>query len=645
MAEKLEIIIHAKDQFSRTMKSLRGMLPGLKKLALGAGAAVGGLGTGLYAVAQSTAKAGDEFQKMSLRLGLSSEMLSGMKHAVELSGSSMESFEKGVRTLAKRMSDADEGLAEAERSFEALGIEVKNADGTLKDLDSIMAEASEGLAKMEDNTKRVALAQELFGRSGTQLLPLMKQGAEGLRKMQEEAHALGITFDKVSADQAAEFQDNMLRLRRVFTGIKTQIGQAIIPLFSEMAATGTEAGKRLVHYIRQNKDEIQSYAKTFLTAIGEMAEKGAYGIALLADSWRGWQEIWYVLEISFAHFAKTLWEGLHKIRGAVTWTLETFNFKGIFDDMLTNSRRIFSEQETIIRGWEDVIEEATGKLDKLLESGLAIHKVTDIMGLIKASIEEIRAAAKTNGIPPFDDETIDTTKTKAQEFADFIADLKQRMYEEDLNRLQAVMDEQDRYIQEGLDKQKAALEELNAWKRAVTDETARAMQRNFSDLFFDIFTGELKTIEDYFKAFTRSLLRAFSDMVAQMLIKIAVLKAAMAFGGGGGFLGGLFHEGGVVGKTKVPMRLIPLDMQPIPRLHAGLGPNEFPAILERGETVIPKDAGPGGITQIVNVHNEILPNAGNVESLLQMSKKDWERVIEDRIIPAMTRLKFAGIKP
>jgi hypothetical protein len=67
-AEKLEIIIHAKDQFSRTMKSLGGMLPNIKTLAIGAGAAIGGLGTGLFAIANSTAKAGDEYQKRVKRM-------------------------------------------------------------------------------------------------------------------------------------------------------------------------------------------------------------------------------------------------------------------------------------------------------------------------------------------------------------------------------------------------------------------------------------------------------------------------------------------------------------------------------------------------------------------------------------------------
>ncbi|NQU99149.1 MAG: hypothetical protein HQ538_00260, partial [Parcubacteria group bacterium] len=53
----------------------------------------------------------------------------------------------------------------------------------------------------------------------------------------------------------------------------------------------------------------------------------------------------------------------------------------------------------------------------------------------------------------------------------------------------------------------------------LSKELARDMQDNFSDLFFDMFTGELKSIEDYFKAFTNSLIRAWSDMIAKMIVE------------------------------------------------------------------------------------------------------------------------------
>ena len=665
MSEKVEIIIQAKDQFSRTMKSLRGMLPSVKTLALGAGAAVAGLGAGLFAIANSTAKAGDEFQKMSLRLGLSTDMLSGMKHAVELSGSSMEALEKGVRTLAKRMSDADEGLVEAERSFTALGIQIKNADGSLKDLDTMMAEAAQGLAGMEDNTKRVALAQELFGRSGTALLPLFKQGAAGLRQMTEEAKALGITIDKTGADEAAAFRDNMLRLQRVFTGIKTQIGTAIIPLFSEWMAVAAEAGKKIVHYIRGNKDEIESYAATFLTAVGQMAEKGAYGIALLVDSFRGLKELWLVLEIGFAHFAKTLWEGLHTIRGAVTATLETFNFKGIFDEMLANSKRIYGEQEVIIAGWIDVIDTAREKLDEMVASGLAIHKVTDIMGLVKAAIEEIRATAAANGIPPFDDENTEKTKSNVAE----ITTAQQ-------NAIQALHDMwAEYYLTEGeridlwyaeqygkYEDNENALYELDQIYKAKHKELAERTLKDREDAETatnDRIRNErmhhlqnLANIGLIFGKKGLGISRALAIPHAYIATRDAAISAYKAMAGIP-IIGPALGVAAAAAATLYGMKQVGLIKAQT--AHTGLTrvPREQAYVLAERERVI---SGPqnedltrflegnremGPIEQVFNI--SVLPNANNFKGMMQMTKKEWMSLIEDKMIAAFRELKLAGI--
>jgi hypothetical protein len=62
------------------------------------------------------------------------------------------------------------------------------------------------------------------------------------------------------------------------------------------------------------------------------------------------------------------------------------------------------------------------------------------------------------------------------------------------------------------------------------------------------------------------------------------------FSGLGTFLAGLFHEGGEVGRAAVPRRRVPaLAFAGAPRLHNGwFRPDEFPAILQRGEVVVPK---------------------------------------------------------
>lgn len=69
----------------------------------------------------------------------------------------------------------------------------------------------------------------------------------------------------------------------------------------------------------------------------------------------------------------------------------------------------------------------------------------------------------------------------------------------------------------------------------LSQRTADAMEDNFSDLFFDAFTGQLKDLGDYWEAFCNSILRAWADIMGQM-------TKQWIFGGGAGSIdwGGLF---------------------------------------------------------------------------------------------------------
>lgn len=81
------------------------------------------------------------------------------------------------------------------------------------------------------------------------------------------------------------------------------------------------------------------------------------------------------------------------------------------------------------------------------------------------------------------------------------------------------------------------------------------------------------------------------------------------FGSIGSWIASQFHDGGVVGSTSTVMRSVqPHVFAGAPRFHNGLMPDEFPAILQRGETVIPKGKamGASGMNITFNVNT---PNA------------------------------------
>jgi hypothetical protein len=122
---------------------------------------------------------------------------------------------------------------------------------------------------------------------------------------------------------------------------------------------------------------------------------------------------------------------------------------------------------------------------------------------------------------------------------------------------------------------------------------------------------------------------SFSDMIQSMIKDLTKMilyqqimkplsgaiseKAGGWIASAGKFIGGLFnnniiadvsHAGGVIGQTLFPQRAIPaMAFAGAPRLHKGLAPDEYPAILQRGETVTPKG---GSIAPTINIIN----NAG-----------------------------------
>ena len=234
--QEISYIIRARDAYSNIHKAADSAVDQTAKNLAKASAvmtvAVAGVSASIFAMTKSTADSGDEFQKMSARLGISSQALSEMKHATELSGASLQSYELGLRKLSRGAVEADRGLATYKRTFDELGIAVRDSNGQMKNSDALFMEVVEGLNNVESSTRKTALAQELLGRSGTMLLPLINAGSEGLKEMRQEAVDLGITFDEVAADESAAFVDAMLRVKGSAVGFKNTFSKEIMPFFT-----------------------------------------------------------------------------------------------------------------------------------------------------------------------------------------------------------------------------------------------------------------------------------------------------------------------------------------------------------------------------------------------------------------------------
>lgn len=139
----------------------------------------------------------------------------------------------------------------------------------------------------------------------------------------------------------------------------------------------------------------------------------------------------------------------------------------------------------------------------------------------------------------------------------------------------------------------------------TSDNVARATIKAFrtmEDAIVDfVMKGKIE-----FKSLTNSIIADMVRMVVQQQITAPLAKAGSNFFGS--MFSSIFHGGGDVGGVGGRSRAVSAaTFIGAPRLHDGLAPDEFPAILQKGERVIPKSQAGGGGSPVnirVDLKNE-----------------------------------------
>lgn len=248
---------------------------GVQSIGLKTAAVGGAILAPLAGAVQTFSTAGDELEKMATRTGLSVEALSELKYAADLSGSSLQTFEKGIKRMQATVKDAGDGLATASDALQSIGL-------TFEDLDGLSPEQqfkriADGIAGIEDPSRRAAIAQEILGRAGTELLPLMADGAKGIEAMQKAARELGLTVSTETAKDAAALNDALGTLWITLRNGVFVVGSALAPAVTKLATASTKAVVSVVEWVKKNKALVVTTAKVgavVLAAGGAMIALG-----------------------------------------------------------------------------------------------------------------------------------------------------------------------------------------------------------------------------------------------------------------------------------------------------------------------------------------------------------------------------------
>ena len=252
-------LTNALDGAEKKVTSFSDGLVSVGKVATIAGTAI----TGAFAaIVVKTAAVGDQFDKMSIRTGISVEALSGLAYAADITGTDIGGLEVGLKFLTKGMDDASIGIGEAKLSFEELGISVVDVEGNLRPTVDVLKEAATKIAAIENPTKQAALAMKIFGaRSGTQLIPLLKMGGDGIEELMKKAEELGIVISTDAATAAADFTDRITDLKGSLAGAGRMIGDTLIPIIIPLMEKVTEIVVNVKEWAEENKQLVESIVK------------------------------------------------------------------------------------------------------------------------------------------------------------------------------------------------------------------------------------------------------------------------------------------------------------------------------------------------------------------------------------------------
>lgn len=250
--------------------------------ALGKGIAAGGAAlagataalTGALAKGVSeTAAYGDNIDKMSQKLGLSSKSFQQWDYVLGQSGADINSMGTGLKTLTNKLDDAKNGSEDAQAMFEALGLSME--DLSTMSREDVFGAVVTGFQGMADSTERAALANDLFGKSGQELTPLFNTSVEETQALMAATEEYGMIMSDDAVKASAAYQDSLDTLQRTFSGVKNNLMMEFMPAITTVMDGLTALISGDSSGIGQITEGIRQFASNMSAVLPDIMEAGS----------------------------------------------------------------------------------------------------------------------------------------------------------------------------------------------------------------------------------------------------------------------------------------------------------------------------------------------------------------------------------
>ncbi|WP_254509891.1 hypothetical protein [Anatilimnocola floriformis] len=293
------------------VSSAASAIPGLGVAIAGIGAALGAgaLLAGFQSMVKGSMETIDATGDLAGRIGVTTEALSRLQYAAQLTGSEAESVAPALGKLNANLGKAKEGGEFADTLAE-IGLSAT----ALKELDPAEAfvQIADGIGKLESPSDKASAALAIFGKQGEGLINTFNSGGDAIRVLMEESDKLGNTITDVDAAKVGAANDALDKMWKVLGGIANRVAVEVAP-FIEQAATA------LVNF------GLEGNRVGMVVSVG--FEVLAKSIAFVADMWDvlvlGFKGAQYLITKGLAYIA-SLWIQVGK---GIAWVVQQMGYE------------------------------------------------------------------------------------------------------------------------------------------------------------------------------------------------------------------------------------------------------------------------------------------------------------------------------
>lgn len=210
--------------------------------------------------ASEMASYGDNIDKMSQKLGMSTEAYQEWDAILQHSGASIDSMQASMKTLATAAETDSEAFAK-------LGL--SQAEIANMSQEELFGATITALQNVESETERTYLAGQLLGRGATELGALLNTSAEDTEAMRQRVHELGGVMSEDAVKASAQFKDNLQDLQTAVDGVKRGVVGGFLPALNDIMAGFTS----LVAGEEDASTQIESGIEAFIEEFTHVGEK------------------------------------------------------------------------------------------------------------------------------------------------------------------------------------------------------------------------------------------------------------------------------------------------------------------------------------------------------------------------------------